>query len=97
MYTQNHPGLPPLPSGLLYGILHPLLVVPDHWKKSKVRILNNCNSLVFLGTPASSTDNDCLVADLALMHQSIESLGGGGVGGGGGGTCGDTAQEKINK
>ena len=27
-----------------------------------------------------------------LMHQSIESPGGGGAG-----TCGDTAQEKINK
>ena len=27
-----------------------------------------------------------------FMHQSIESLGGGGAG-----TCGDTAQEKINK
>ena len=30
-----------------------------------------------------------------IMHQSIESPGGGG--GGGAGTCGDTAQEKINK
>ena len=28
-----------------------------------------------------------------VMHQSIESPGGGG----GAGTCGDTAQEKINK
>ena len=28
---------------------------------------------------------------VSIMHQSIESLGGGA------GTCGDTAQEKINK